>query len=254
MKIASCNHPDLHSLKADGQFIKIEQIRSLQKELGYRPYEAVRKACIIDGAERLNLSSGNALLKTLEEPPGNAIIILLTSAAENVLPTIRSRCQQLVFGGVPADDIESLLRSRGVDPGTARTAAALADGSVVKAFDLCEESATDREEIINLACKITTREMTSVFALGEKLDKEREKALLSLEMLIGFWRDMLLVRCGSAPVSLTNPDGLLARESARRSRSTLMDGIDALLKTRQAIQRNANVRLALDMLCMKLTV
>lgn len=100
-KIQSGNHPDIHTLEPDGQFIKVDQVRSLQKELSFRPYEAPRKVCIIDGADRFNQSSGNSLLKTLEEPPGNALMILLAANIDSVLPTIRSRCQQISFPEYP---------------------------------------------------------------------------------------------------------------------------------------------------------
>jgi DNA polymerase-3 subunit delta' len=254
-KIVSGNHPDIHTLQPDGQFIKIDQVRALQKELGYRPYEAVRKACIIEDAEKLNQSSGNALLKTLEEPPGNAIIFLLTAAAENVLPTIRSRCQQLAFAGVPEEAIEALLLARGVAAETARVAAALADGSVARALDFCDaDDSSDRREIIERACRIARTELSTSFAFGELFDKEREKALQSLELLLGFWRDMLHYRNGSATTANRDLMDLLAKESGRRNSTVIMDGIETLLKTRRAIQRNANVRLAMDVLGMKLAI
>lgn len=252
-KLESGNHPDLHRVEPDGQFIKIDQIRALQKELGYRPYEAPRKACIIDAAERFNPASGNALLKTLEEPPGKAIIILLTSAPENVLPTIRSRCQQLLFSGVSDNEITALLQSRGVESETARISASLADGSVGKALALCNEgSGQDRIEIITKACGLSLQEMASLFAFGELFDKDREKALHSLDLLLSFWRDMLHIRSGfHDPVNRDLHDTLL-EESGRRTGGSIMDGIETILRTRQAIQRNANVRLAMDVLSMKL--
>lgn len=254
-KIASGNHPDMHTILPDGQFIKIDQVRALQKELSYRPYEAVRKACIIDGAEKLNPSSGNALLKTLEEPPGSAIIILLTTAAESVLPTIRSRCQQLAFSGVPADDIETLLVARGVAAESARVAAALADGSIARALEFSSDASdADRQEIIARACRVSLQEMSSVFAFGEQFDKDREKALQSLELLLGFWRDMLHFHSGSVAAVNRDMSELIVGESARRSGTAIMDGIETLLKTREAIKRNANVRLAMDVLGMKLAV
>jgi DNA polymerase-3 subunit delta' len=252
-KIASGNHPDIHTLQPDGQFIKIDQVRDLQKELGYRPYEALRKVCIIDGAEKLNQSSGNALLKTLEEPPGNALMILLTSAAESVLPTIRSRCQLLAFAGVPADEVEALLLARGADADSARTAAALADGSIARAIELCAgDSTAGRQEVIELACKVSLREMSSVFAFGEQFDKDREKALQSLELLLGFWRDMLHFRTGSVATTAGDIAEILTREAGRRSTRRIIDNIETMLKTRQTIQRNANVRLAMDVLGMRL--
>ena len=252
-KLESGNHPDLHRVEPDGQFIKIDQIRALQKELGYRPYEAPRKACIIDAAERFNPSSGNALLKTLEEPPGKAIIVLLTSAPESVLPTIRSRCQQLVFSGVPENEIAALLLSRGVAGETARISASLADGSVGKALALCNEgSSQDRVEIITRACGLSLQDMASLFAFGELFDKDREKALYSLDLLLGFWRDLLHIRSGFIDPVNRDMCETLMREAGCRSGASIMEGIETILRTRQAIQRNANVRLAMDVLSMKL--
>ena len=79
-KVASGNHGDIHFIEPlpDKRDISIDQLRAMQRELSLRPYEAPRKACIIEPAERMSVSAANSLLKTLEEPPGSAIIILLT--------------------------------------------------------------------------------------------------------------------------------------------------------------------------------
>jgi DNA polymerase-3 subunit delta' len=254
-KLAAGSHPDLHTLEPDGQFIKIDQIRSLQRELAYRPYEAPRKACIIDGADRLNQSSGNALLKTLEEPPGNALLILLATTVDNVLPTIRSRCQQLLFSGIATEEIETFLRNRGTDAETAQVAASLADGSITRGLALCsEEIMANRTAIITAACNLHRQEMLPLFTLGEMFDKDREKSTQAIELLTSFWRDMLLLRCGSGQVVNRDMLPLLQQESAKRSERTLMDNIEQLDRTRGAILRNANVRLALDVLSMRLAV
>jgi DNA polymerase-3 subunit delta' len=252
-RLAAGSHPDLHILVPDGQFIKIDQVRELQKELGYRPYEASRKVCIIDGAEKLNPSSGNALLKTLEEPPGNALMILLTPAAENVLPTIRSRCQQLVFSPVPADEITALLTAQGTDVATAGVAALLADGSVARAIELCSsDGSASRHDIITRACRMSLTDMTGIFAFGEMFDKDRDRALRSLDFLLSFWRDMLKNRTGATDAVNMDLAALLAAEAGRRSNTALIEGLETIMKTRQAILRNANVRLAMDVLGMKL--
>ncbi len=254
-KIAAGNHPDLHIVQPDGQFIKIDQVRELQRELAFRPYEAPRKTCIIDGADRFNQSSGNALLKTLEEPPGNALMILLATTADNVLPTIRSRCQQLLFSGIPTEEIETYLRGQGTDAETAQVAASLADGSISRALALCsEEIMASRGDIIHAACNLDRQEMLPLFTLGEMFDKEREKATQAIELLTSFWRDMLLLRSGSGRVVNRDMLPLLQREAAKRSESTIIGNIEQLGRTRSAILRNANVRLALDALSMKLAV
>jgi len=254
-KLAAGSHPDLHLVEPDGQFIKIEQVRLLQRELAYRPYEAPRKACIIDGADRLNQSSGNALLKTLEEPPGNALMILLATTTDNVLPTIRSRCQQLLFSGIPTEEIEKFLLTGGASADTALVAASLADGSISRGLALCsEEIMANRSAIVTAACGLNRQDMQPMFALGEMLDKEREKASQALELLTSFWRDMLLLRSGSAQVVNKDLLPLLQREAEKRNESVILENIEQLGRTRSAILRNANVRLALDVLCMKLAV
>jgi len=254
-KIASGNHPDIHTLEPDGQFIKVDQVRALQKELAFRPYEAPRKACIIDGADRFNLSSGNSLLKTLEEPPGNALIILLASNIETVLPTIRSRCQQISFGGVPVAEIAAYLESAGIDHDSARVAASLADGSIAKAASLCsEELMAERADVIARACSLSANNMNDLFSFGELFDKDREKTLKFLEILTSFWRDMLHLASGSCEVVNSDLSPLLERETSRRSAEVLLRGLESLGKTRQAILRNANVRLAMDVLSMQLAI
>lgn len=254
-KLAAGSHPDLHLVQPDGQFIKIDQVRDLQRELSYRPYEAPRKACIIDGADRLNQSSGNALLKTLEEPPGNALMILLATTADNVLPTIRSRCQQLLFSGIPTEEVESFLRAGGTDAETAQVAASLADGSIARALALCNEDImAHRSAIVTAACGLSRQDMLPMFALGEMFDKEREKATQALELLTSFWRDMLLLRSGSDRVVNRDLLALLRRETDKRTERAIMENIEQLGRARGAILRNANVRLALDVLSMKLAV
>jgi len=254
-KILSGNHPDIHTLEPDGQFIKVDQVRELQKDLSYKPYEAPRKACIINGADRFNQSSGNSLLKTLEEPPGNALMILLAANIDAVLPTIRSRCQQLSFSGVSADGIFAFLEGSGVDPGTARVAASLSEGSIARALSLCsEEILAERSHIITRACSLSQKNMIDLFSFGEQFDKDREKSLQSLDILTSFWRDMLHLASGSFEIVNRDLSAILERETPRRSRETLLRGIESLGKTRQAILRNVNVRLSMDILSMQLAL
>jgi DNA polymerase-3 subunit delta' len=254
-KILSGNHPDIHTLEPDGQFIKVDQVRGLQKDLSYRPYEALRKACIIDGADRFNLSSGNSLLKTLEEPPGNALIILLATNIDTVLPTIRSRCQQLSFSGVPVEEIAGFLENNGVDADIARVAASLAEGSIARALSLCsEEIMAERSEVITTACNLSLKNMIDLFSFGEQFDKDREKTLQIIGILTSFWRDMLHLASGSSDLVNSDLSTLLERETSRRSREALLRGLDQLGKTRQALLRNANVRLSMDVLSMQLAI
>ncbi len=113
-KIDKLIHPDLFIIKPEsdsGQII-VSAIRELQESLSYKPFEGRWKVAIIDDADALNVSAANAFLETLEEPPSESIIILITSRPDMLLWTIRSRCQRLNFSPLPLDNMKRLLRER----------------------------------------------------------------------------------------------------------------------------------------------
>ena len=141
---AAGNHPDfqlihrgLHKLHPDrtiraskGLFLAVDVVRRfLIERASTTPTLGVRRVFLIRDAERMNEGAQNALLKTLEEPPGSACLILVTSSAERLLPTIRSRCQRVPFDLLPTDYVrEQLTALAGVEPGAARTLAEIAQG------------------------------------------------------------------------------------------------------------------------------
>ena len=123
-KISRGLHPDIFSVEpvkstptARESLIKIDPIRELQRKLSYLPYESRTKVAIIDGAESMNLQASNTFLKTLEEPPGQTIIILIASNPNQLLPTIISRCQALKFHPLTTNEVkEILLKKLQADP------------------------------------------------------------------------------------------------------------------------------------------
>jgi len=250
-KLAAGQHPDLHTLEADGAFIKIDQIRDLQKELSYRPFEAPKKACIIDGAERLNLSSGNALLKTLEEPPGDALMILLTPQPAAVLQTILSRCQPLGFQPLSAELIEErLLRDR-FAPEAARVAATLAAGSLSRAMDIAADGALQgRDGFLTRVVTLTPGEIAPLFAAAEEFAADKEGLPGILELLLSFLRDVLLYP--STPQAIANADleQLIAKEAAQCPPGRVMALIEEVMNVRRLLSRNVNARLALEVFFM----
>ena len=135
-KIDHNNHPDLQIIEPDGQKIKIEQIRELQRTLSFKPVESSRRICLIDQADKMNEAAANSLLKTLEEPSAETLIILLSARPEALLTTVLSRCQRLPFNRLPQACIEStLIEQRGFGRDEAHIIAALADGSFQLALD-----------------------------------------------------------------------------------------------------------------------
>lgn len=255
-KVDHFNHPDLHTLEADGQFIKIEQVRSIQKELAYRPLEAKHRVCIIDGADRLHPAAGNALLKTLEEPPPGTLFILLSAKPEGVLRTIRSRCQRLPFGRLPQALLERLLETKlQVEAAHSHVLAALSDGSLKKALGRDRELyLQERITLLKTLTALSPGSLLPLFELAEKLAEDKERLPDILDILQGFYRDLLLVLLGRPQNELVNVDLLekIQRAAARETTASLLPKIEAIVSCRRALERNVNKQLAMDVLLMRL--
>ena len=253
-KVAAGNHGDIHFVEPlpDKRDISIAQLRDLQRELALRPYEAPRKACIMEPAERMNTNSANSFLKTLEEPPGNAIIILLTENADILLPTIRSRCQLVRFAPLSAEHICQLLEKHGLESASASLIAQMADGSMQRALELDNDALNERREtLLNHITALSIDKIVTVFDASEALSGNRDETLESLDMLLSIIRDVvhLSVGCGDVINKSIRPtlDRLVTRLNLERS----MQLIDQILETRRSVQRNANAKLALDHLFMR---
>jgi DNA polymerase-3 subunit delta' len=255
-KVDHHNHPDLHLLEPDGTSIKIEQIRGLQKELSYRPLEAPKKVCLIDGAEKMNPAAGNSLLKTLEEPTGDALLILLTARPEGVLSTIRSRCQRLPFGRLPQEKLRQVLLERlGVDETQGHILAALSEGSFKKALgkdrDLFIEG---RRTLLKSLTALSVGSVIPLFDLAHELAEQKEQLPEILEMFQAFYRDLLLFHHGRPEQELVNIDLMdkIRRTAGRETVPTLLRKLDAIAASRRQLDRNVNRELAMDVLLMHL--
>ncbi|MFQ6672676.1 MAG: DNA polymerase III subunit delta', partial [Candidatus Tectimicrobiota bacterium] len=135
-RLAAGTHPDVHVVEAKGQEVKIEQVRALQGALAYRPSLARRAVAIVPQAERLTLGAANALLKTLEEPPGETVVVLVAPTASLLPPTVVSRCEQVSFTPLPQEELASfLVDRRGLTAEAAALTAALAAGRVGLALE-----------------------------------------------------------------------------------------------------------------------
>ncbi|HEV2093940.1 MAG TPA: DNA polymerase III subunit [Rubrobacter sp.] len=129
-------HPDLAEIRPEGAFTTIGQVREILRLASGRPFEGARRVFILE-ADTLNVQAANALLKTLEEPEGESVFVLLAGSREGVLPTILSRAQAVRFNPVPMAEVEGFLRGRGVEEPA--LAAALGRGSVGLALRYAED-------------------------------------------------------------------------------------------------------------------
>ncbi|GAA2912968.1 DNA polymerase III subunit delta' [Enterococcus pseudoavium] len=138
LRITSREHPDVVEIEPDGQSIKVDQIRALQSELAKTGFESAKKVVIIHQAEKMNVSSANSLLKFLEEPPANFMIILETQSLGKILPTIRSRCQIIHFQALSTERLQSRLATEQVPAKTAKLLANLTN-SYTKAVEISKD-------------------------------------------------------------------------------------------------------------------
>src|SRR5262252_995695 len=134
-------HPDVPAFgpSGPGGQIVIDDARTIQALARTRPHEATARVIIVDDADAMNPNAANCLLKTLEEPLARNHLVLCTSAPDRLLPTIRSRTQNVRFRPLPAAQLLELARRHGIPEARAQIAAALADGSAARLFALAAE-------------------------------------------------------------------------------------------------------------------
>ncbi|MBW6514109.1 MAG: DNA polymerase III subunit [Candidatus Syntrophosphaera sp.] len=188
--------------------IRVESIRWLIKRLDISKYEATQRICIIENADQMNIETSNAFLKTLEEPPPDTVIILITNNLSGLMPTIISRCQPIYFQPVTPQVIEGILMEKfNASPEQARTSSHIADGSVKRAIHLVKgESSELRDrafEIFQMAAE--DRELAyfrSLQNLPARMKAERSIELIRYICL--FARDLNLAE--SAPGQIVNID------------------------------------------------
>jgi len=257
-KIDHQNHPDLHILEPDGNSIKIEQVRALQRELNLKPLEAPRKICLIEQADAMTTGAANSLLKTLEEPRGDSLLILLSAQPNRLLETIRSRCQPLPFVRHPAGRIRTELeRQLGIDPTDSHILAALSEGSFKKAFgkdrDLYLE---ERRELLKTLTALSSGSILPILDFAEKLSADKTVLPDILEIFQAFYRDVMLCLQGHGDDKLVNLDlrEKVRRVADRETLATILVKLEAVSDTMRLLPRNVNRQLAMEVLLLKLTV
>jgi DNA polymerase-3 subunit delta' len=152
------DHPDVGMVVAPKRLLLVDQMRQIEREANFRPYEGKARIFLIEDADKLNDPSANALLKVLEEPPDTAHIVLLTSRPAMLLPTIRSRCQMVRFSPLAPQEIEKhLVENKIAAAGDARTRARLARGSLGRAVEQdFDEYVSQREAMLRVLKALAT--------------------------------------------------------------------------------------------------
>jgi len=257
-KIVENSHADVKHFAPDGQFIKIGQMRELSYEAFFRPFEGRMRVFIIDEAERMNLESANSILKTLEEPPPSSLLILVSNHPNELLATIRSRCQTYQFAPLPPSDIAFLLEKRATCNEAERLLLSrISSGSVGRALSLeLGEYQRTRQEIIELL-QLCSRDFLyhRVIRIIAPLSREKEEFGNKMEMLFGLLHDIFLLKIDSRSELITNHDirEKLLDLSAAFSVAQIVAGTETLDRLETGARRNLNKHLALDQFVLRIS-
>ena len=249
--------PDFFVIEPQGNNIKIEQVRDLQKKALFKPYEAAGKVYLIEKAETMTRDAANCLLKILEDPPPDTKFLLTTVNSYNLLPTIVSRCQLLTLGKVAPAEIKRMLinNSRG-DPETAVLLATLCNGLPGQAWKMAEpeKGLKIRETVFELYEKVIEGSINELIKTAEELEKKKDIIPEVLEQLLLWYRDMLIWKQTSDQKLIINIDKMewLKTHSENKGKNSLIKSIESIIEAKMQINRNVNFRLAMEVLMLRL--
>ncbi len=221
IEFISHNHPDFLYLEPDGNSIKIEQIRYLQRKIQEKPIISDRKVYIINDADKMTTEAQNCLLKTLEEPPEYSTIILVGSNENAFLNTIKSRCMKIAFQPIESKYIKQYMEETYGMTNISQNMLEAFQGSIGKAI-LLKDKKEQYESIENMIEKLDKTDMTELIKLGEPLYQSKEEIMNILDYI-----NIILLK--------------------RAKENTLYANcIDIIENTKKRLNQNANYDMCID--------
>src|SRR6266566_1350258 len=253
-KVMHGNHPDVHfiSRAPDKQFILIEQVRSLQNDSARRTLEGRRNIFIIQDMHEMNTQAANCLLKTLEEPEPDVVLLLTVPDPGLLLPTILSRVQQVSMHLLTSSQIKTALEQRWeVESEEATLIAALAAGRMGWAVQAVEDEdlLAERKAQLEALTKLPMVSKVQRFEIAQRISTDADKARAVLELWLLWWRDMVLAanKCLDLTVNV-DMRNILKQQAAKVGTVEAERMVRAILSTMEALDQNVNTRTALEVL------
>lgn len=223
----SSNNPDFLLIEPDGNSIKIEQIRYLQRKIQEKPIISEKKVYIINDAEKMTVEAQNCLLKTLEEPPEYAIIILIVSNDNAILSTIKSRCMKIVFKAIEPELIKRFMEEHYEMTNISENLLEAFQGSVAKAIRL-KEKQSEYKEIENIILNLEKKDIIDILKLSDIIYKSKEEIMEILDYI-----NVILLK--------------LAKENYKYSKC-----INIVEDTKVRLNQNANYDMSIDNMIFKM--
>ncbi len=248
-------HPDVTILTATSGKGETDQTREIESRFIYRPLIGRLKVVILDNADLLRREAANALLKTIEEPPPDSLIILVSCRPEALLPTIRSRCQEILFAPLALDQVETVVRrQRGLPERDARFLAVISGGRLGLALEAEPEALrAERAEFLRLVSPDSVESIGALMAACETVAKS-DQAEAAFGWLATWFRDLVLVKVGGDHARLVNADCVPQLEplAARIPVETMVDLAAYVEAMTRGLDRNLNKQLLLEGLLLRL--
>ena len=262
-QIDAMQHADLHLIQAVdderkskiGGTLKVDQIRDVRRLLTYKPYQSKYRVALFLRFHEANDSAANALLKTLEEAPSYAVLILTADNPEQLLPTIVSRCEVLRLRRLGIEQVREALEERGYETNQAKWMAHISGGRFGTALRLIgsESLQVEREERLNDLQGLISASRVEKFAYADKLSRDKESMRQAILIWLSYWRDVML-RTAHARTPLVNVDRNLEIEdlASRMDLSTARRLVSELENSLEKMDGNVNPRLLAEVLLLDL--
>ncbi|HVF24723.1 MAG TPA: DNA polymerase III subunit delta' [Anaerolineales bacterium] len=256
-QIEAMQYPDLSVVQADseGGTLKVDQIREARRSLTLKPYIANYRVAVFLRFQQTNDNAANALLKTLEEAPSYAVLILTADNPEQLLPTIVSRCEVLRLRPLNIEAVQKELEKRGLETGQAKLIAHISGGRFGYALRLIENDSLleKRDQRLNDLLALIRATRVEKFAYADKLAKDKESMRQAILIWLSYWRDVML-RTARAESPLVNVDRNMEIENLadRMDLSSARRVVSSLEKALEKMERNVNSRMLAEVLLLDL--
>lgn len=256
-KINTDNHPDLHIIDIEDESIKRELVDQIIESVYIKPYEADKKIYIINNSHNMTLQAANTFLKTLEEPPKDTVIILLSTNSELLLPTIVSRCQVIKFKRINKNEIKKLLINKyDINDQRAQLIAEYSKGILNKAIRIYEgkdDILSERDEIVKIIDELFKSSPDIIYEYENYFEKKKNNMDDTLELIMIWLRDIAFIIKDMDDLVI-NKDSLilLKKHSENTTLESITDMIQYIQNVSFDIKKHVNYKLVIDKMLLKL--
>ena len=250
----SHNHPDIKYITHDKTSISVNDIREqLNNDISIKPYSSEYKIYIIPDANKMTEQAQNALLKTIEEPPVYAIIILLTENCDSLLPTIRSRCVTLTMNPIEKDKICTYLENKfQLEPEQAQIAANYCQGNIGKAirFSSSSDFIEMKNQVLKLLKNLDSMDIASIIDTIKEFSTHKNDINDYLDLMLLWYRDVLMFKVTKDANLLLYSDeySAISEQATKRDYENIENIIAAIDKAKVRLKANVNFDVTIELM------